>query len=189
VVESPNVSYSSLSTPLGALWLARTGKGLCAIGLGPGQPARMLHWVSLCVSPSTPQKAPDSLAQARIQIHAYFEGTLRQFSLALDIRGTNFQRAVWAETCRIRYGMTATYGGIAARLMKPSAARAVGGALHANPLPIVIPCHRIVGSRDSLVGYAEGLALKAALLRHEHEGVLLADARPSHNAYCDHVTG
>jgi methylated-DNA-[protein]-cysteine S-methyltransferase len=107
------------------------------------------------------------LAPALIQLREYFCRTRREFDLPLDARGTPFQRAVWAEVVRIPYGTTTTYGEIGRRIGRPRAARAVGSAMGANPLPILIPCHRVIGARGSLTGYAAGLEVKAALLRLE----------------------
>jgi O-6-methylguanine DNA methyltransferase len=101
------------------------------------------------------------------QLHEYFSGSRRLFGLPLDVRGTAFQRAVWSQVVRIPYGATATYGGIAQLVGKAKASRAVGNALGANPLPIVIPCHRVIGSGGSLVGFGAGLDVKEALLRLE----------------------
>jgi methylated-DNA-[protein]-cysteine S-methyltransferase len=105
------------------------------------------------------------------QLNEYFEGTRRRFELELDPSGTDFQQLVWAEVSLIPYGGTRSYGAVARRLGKPTAVRAVGTANGANPIPIVIPCHRVVGADGSLVGYGGGLDVKAALL--EHEGVRL----------------
>ena len=104
------------------------------------------------------------LRRCEEQLEAYFRGELRAFDLPLDPGGTAFQRLVWAQLCRIPYGATRTYGQIAAAIGRPKAARAVGMANHVNPLPIVVPCHRVVGSGGKLVGYAGGLAVKEFLL-------------------------
>lgn len=101
------------------------------------------------------------------QLGEYFAGRRRQFDLGLDLDGTPFQRAVWDILLEIPYGKTATYGEIASRLGRPGAARAVGSANHQNPVPIVIPCHRVIGQNGTLTGYAGGLELKARLLSHE----------------------
>ncbi|MFN3763308.1 MAG: methylated-DNA--[protein]-cysteine S-methyltransferase, partial [Anaerolineae bacterium] len=92
------------------------------------------------------------------------------FDLPLDLRGTPFQRRVWEELRRVPYGQTVAYGELARRVGRPGAARAVGRAVGANPVPIIVPCHRVVGADGSLVGYGGGLEIKAALLRLE--GVL-----------------
>ena len=101
------------------------------------------------------------------QIRAYFAGKLRQFDLPLDIRGTGFQLRVWRELERIPYGETRSYSQIAKEIGAPRAVRAVGAANGANPIPIVVPCHRVIGAGGKLVGYGGGLALKKRLLELE----------------------
>lgn len=107
------------------------------------------------------------LRAAREALLAYFAGERRDFDLPLDPAGTDFQRAVWEALRAIPYGGTRTYGEIAAAVGRPKAVRAVGQANHVNPLPIFIPCHRVVGKGGALTGYAGGLYLKRALLALE----------------------
>jgi methylated-DNA-[protein]-cysteine S-methyltransferase len=109
----------------------------------------------------------------RRELDEYFDGRRHEFDLPVDLGGLPaFQQAVLTELQRVPYGQIDTYGGLAARIGKPRAARAVGGALNRNPVPIVVPCHRIVGSSGNLVGYAGGLERKQLLLHLE--GGLLA---------------
>ncbi len=105
------------------------------------------------------------------EIHAYLRGELRRFSIPLDLRGTPFQLAVWHQIETIPYAETTTYGAVAAAVDHPQATRAVGQATGANPVPIVIPCHRVVGSSGSLTGFSGGLPLKERLLGLE-QGML-----------------
>ena len=98
------------------------------------------------------------------QIEEYFQGSRTQFDFPLDLHGTPFQIAVWRELLAIPYGKTRTYGEIANSLGKPGAARAVGMANHDNRIPIVVPCHRVIGHNGSLTGYAGGLHIKQQLL-------------------------
>ena len=107
------------------------------------------------------------LRAAREELLAYFAGERRDFDLPLAPAGTDFQRAVWEALRAIPYGQTRTYGEIAAAVGRPKAVRAVGQANHVNPLPIFIPCHRVVGKGGALTGYAGGLDLKRALLALE----------------------
>ena len=109
------------------------------------------------------------LRAAREALLAYFAGERRDFDLPLAPAGTDFQRAVWDALRAIPYGQTRTYGEIAAAVGRPKAVRAVGQANHVNPLPIFIPCHRVVGKNGALTGYAGGLDLKGALLALEAE--------------------
>jgi methylated-DNA-[protein]-cysteine S-methyltransferase len=110
-------------------------------------------------------------APAAAQLGEYFAGTRRQFDLPLAPVGTQFQKQVWAELRKIPYGETTTYGELARRLeLPPEAARAVGAAIGANPIAVVVPCHRVIGANGALTGYAFGLDFKRRLL--EHEGAL-----------------
>ena len=111
-------------------------------------------------------------AAVAAQLAEYFAGTRRDFALALAPRGSSFQRQVWEELSRIPYGATISYAELASRVGRPGAARAVGRANGTNPIPVVIPCHRVIGADGSLTGYGGGMPLKRALLTLE--GVLLA---------------
>ncbi len=112
-----------------------------------------------------------SIAEAERQLEAYFSGKLLHFDLPLEPSGTEWQLSVWRALEDIGFGETRSYGDIARAVGKPTAARAVGSANHANPLPVVVPCHRVIGADGSLTGYGGGLDLKARLLAHER-GVL-----------------
>ena len=106
-------------------------------------------------------------AQAASQLDAYFAGELTDFDVPLDMRGTPFQRRVWTELLNIPYGETWSYGQVAAAIGRPSASRAVGSANGSNPVSIIVPCHRVIGSSGKLVGYGGGLHRKDALLALE----------------------
>ena len=108
-----------------------------------------------------------TVGRAAAQLEAYFEGKGAAFDVPLDLQGTAFQRAVWAELLKLEPGATCSYGEIAARLGAPSAGRAVGAAVGRNPVALIVPCHRVVGRDGSLTGYAGGLERKTALLRLE----------------------
>ena len=111
------------------------------------------------------------MEQTRAELGEYFAGTRHDFTLPLDLRGSPFYQRVWLALTQIPYGRTVSYGELAHTLGAPKAARAVGAACGANPVPIIAPCHRVLGSDGSLHGFGGGLPLKAWLLRHE--GVLL----------------
>jgi methylated-DNA-[protein]-cysteine S-methyltransferase len=112
-------------------------------------------------------EAPPLLVEAASQIRAYFEGRLRVFDVPLAPSGTDFQRRVWAELQKIRFGETRSYRDIALALGSPNYVRAVGAANGANPIPIVIPCHRVIGANGDLIGYGGGIELKKRLLEIE----------------------
>lgn len=142
--------------------LALLGEGACVTGLAlPNAPV-----------PRIAEHETPVLAEARRQVLEYLAGARRSFDLPLDPRGTSFQRRVWAALTAIPWGETRTYAQIAAAVGSPRAVRAVGQANHRNPIPILIPCHRVVGSDGSLTGYAGGVAKKQLLL--ELEGVDMA---------------
>jgi methylated-DNA-[protein]-cysteine S-methyltransferase len=115
------------------------------------------------------KRDPDALSDAREQLLAYFAGERTTFTLRLAPQGTTFQLMVWHALARIPYGETRSYAQIAFRINAPTAVRAVGAANGRNPLPIVLPCHRVIGADGSLTGFGGGLPLKRFLL--EHEGV------------------
>ena len=118
------------------------------------------------------QAGPETtlLAEAKKQLEQYFSGTLRSFTLPLRPEGTPFQQKVWAALLQIPWGETRTYGQVAAMIGQPKACRAVGMANNRNPLPIFIPCHRVIGANGQLTGYAGGLSAKEHLLSLEQGG-------------------
>ena len=109
-------------------------------------------------------RRPDLLADAVRQLDEYFGGERQRFELRLDLRGSSFQRRVWDELERIPFGTTVSYGELARRIGQPGEAREVGGAVGRTPVPIVVPCHRVIGADGSLTGYGGGLQRKQALL-------------------------
>jgi len=158
------VSYAHMDSPLGPIWLAATCTGLCTIGLGAKQPENFFAWVSRHLPGMALREDHTALTAAVAQLDEYFAGRRRTFDLVLDIRGTTFQNDVWAQLMQVPYGSTTTYGEIAQRIGRPRASRAVGAAIGANPLPIVVPCHRVIGAQGTLIGYGGGLENKTILL-------------------------
>lgn len=155
--------YSLMPSPVGRLRLLGDGEALCALYLEDEDAA----------APDPQYRRDDGVfAVAREQLQAYFAGHLRLFDLPLAAGGTPFQQTVWRALREIPYGQTLSYGELAARIGQPGAARAVGLANGQNPLAIVVPCHRVIGARGALTGYAGGLARKRWLLTHEasHRG-------------------
>jgi methylated-DNA-[protein]-cysteine S-methyltransferase len=147
--------YSTLSSPIGELLLVSNGEALAAVSLSPAQPEE--QW----------QRDDVRLQLAREQLGAYFAGELLDFNLPLAPAGTAFQQRVWDELRRIAFGRTTSYGEVARRLGQPGAARPVGAANGRNPIAIIIPCHRVIGSNGTLTGYGGGLDRKQWLLQHE----------------------
>lgn len=141
-----------IESSIGSLTLVSDGESLTAIRFGDTTR-------DLC-SCSVLEQAAEELAE-------YFAGERRVFTVPLNARGTEFQRAVWAALCEIGYGETASYAQIAMRIGNPKACRAVGSANHCNPIPIMIPCHRVIGKNGAMTGYAGGISIKEFLLNLE----------------------
>jgi len=153
--------YTEMKSPLGTLLLTTEDGALTGVHF-PGEKhdhPRRADW----------QRADDEpvLAAARAQLGEYFDGRRTAFDLPLAPRGTPFQQAVWRALLAVPFGATSTYGAIASAIRRPTAVRAVGGAIGANPIGIVVPCHRIIGADGSLTGYAGGLDRKTRLLALE----------------------
>jgi methylated-DNA-[protein]-cysteine S-methyltransferase len=156
-----DVRFDLVDSPVGELFVAATDRGLCRIGYAP-------------------ERAEDEVARAfgrrllrtplddvRRELDEYFAGRRRAFDLPLDLRVAPFHESVLHELARVPYGETTTYGTLAARSGHPKATRAVGTVMNRNPIPIVLPCHRVVGATGALVGYAGGLDRKRTLLALE----------------------
>jgi methylated-DNA-[protein]-cysteine S-methyltransferase len=135
---------------------------------GPGGALRRLYFPGTAPALAAPDEDPEPLAAATEQLEQYFRGERTRFELRLDYEGTPFQRSVWDALRTLRYGTTTTYGALARQL--DAQPRAVGAAVGATPIPIVIPCHRVIGSDGSLTGYGGGLPRKRALLSFEAAG-------------------
>jgi methylated-DNA-[protein]-cysteine S-methyltransferase len=156
------MTETTFTSPLGPILLRARDGALTELRFANGGDA----------ASSEADAADPVLAEARAQLEAYFAGERSGFDLPLAPAGTAFDKRVWAAVAAIPHGSTATYGELAAELGAPGAARAVGAANGRNPIAIVIPCHRVVGARGALTGYAYGVERKAALLALEH-GVLV----------------
>lgn len=151
-----------LPTPVGALKLVASDNGLCAVLWPADATSQRVILPRAVENPSHP-----ILREAARQLGEYFAGERRQFEVPIDCAGTPFQRKAWAALCAIPFGQTRTYSEQARSMEMPNAVRAVGAANGQNPLPIVIPCHRVIGSNGSLTGYGGGLPIKRALLALE----------------------
>lgn len=160
-----SLAYSRIESALGPLLLTADDAGLRSISFENGRHPARPH-------PSW-QKDDGRLNETVRQLRAYFAGKLEKFDLPLAPEGTAFQLKVWRELCEIPYGATISYGELARRIRNPNAARAVGLANGSNPIPIVIPCHRVIGSDGSLTGYGGGLPIKEKLLALEQRQLRL----------------
>jgi methylated-DNA-[protein]-cysteine S-methyltransferase len=161
-----DVAYDLVETPLGRLLVAATDAGVCRISYDP-EPEREVETLAKLIGTRV-LRAAKPIDPARRQLDEYFEHRRHEFDLELDLRlSAAFSRRVLEELARVPYGETTTYGDLAARAARPRAARAVGTVMNRNPIPIVLPCHRVVGANGSLVGYGGGLERKEALLRLE----------------------
>lgn len=162
------VSSLAVSSPIGTLTLRATDQALISVDIGQSGPAGSDTLRENTDSTTDPAGHP-VLAAAKAQLEEYFAGSRDHFDLPVLITGTPFQEAVWDALQAIPYGETASYGHIAQAIGRPGAARAVGGAVGANPVPIVVPCHRVMGSTGKITGYSggDGILTKRALLAHE----------------------
>ena len=161
--EQSDISWAQLESPIGRLTILANSGGITEIRF-PNNSASLV---------AESRHKNQHLNRAIEQLSAYFDGQLKTFDLPLSLHGTDFQNGVWAQLRKVAHGTTASYGQIAAAMGKPKAARAVGMANNKNRIPIIIPCHRVIGSDGSLTGFAGGLEAKRWLLRHE--GVCVQD--------------
>lgn len=163
--------YTLMPSPLGDIFIARTAQRITAVCFQNGR------------TPMIPQPGwqRDDTAFADIfgQLNSYFAGERHEFDLPLAPQGTPFQLTVWHALQQIPYGQTTTYGELARTIGNPQAVRAVGAANGRNPIPIIIPCHRVIGSDGSLTGYGGGLHIKEALLSLEQHGRVLTSQQLS----------
>jgi methylated-DNA-[protein]-cysteine S-methyltransferase len=164
--ELLDVAYDVTDSPIGPLLLATSTRGLCRISFD-SEPERELERLSRTFGARV-LRSPRPLELSRRQLDEYFEGRRHEFDLDVDVeRLSPFNRRVLEQLARVPYGALTTYGTLAREAGRPRAARAVGTVMNRNPIPIVLPCHRVVGSTGSLVGYAGGLDRKERLLRLE----------------------
>lgn len=160
------MNYCYLDSPIGVLMIAGDDEAVRRIEFpANGRPGRP--------EPDWQESARGPVGAAVRQLREYFSGVRTHFDLPLAPEGTSFQRNVWRQLQEIPYGETISYGELAKRVGNPKASRAVGAANGSNPLPIVIPCHRVIGSNGKLTGFGGGLPTKEALLKIEKRGSVL----------------
>lgn len=161
------IFVSSMLSPIGRLIIASSEKGLCKLAFPTETLESVLNWVYR--NYKNAETVDGTLAHAAVceQLKCYFNCELKEFDMPLDLKGTEFQRSVYDRLMVIPYGKVTTYGDVAADINKPKAARAVGQAVGANPVPIIVPCHRVLASSGGLGGFGGGLDIKRALLTIE----------------------
>jgi len=162
-----SLANKTIQSPVGDLKLVASDKGLVAV-LWPGDSPRRVR-----LEETVTDERDSILLETERQLQEYFDGTRKTFSIPLDMRGTRFQKDVWEALLDIPFGDTRTYAQLATTLGNPQTARAVGAANGRNPISIIVPCHRVIGSSGKLTGFAGGLAVKARLLDLERNGTSL----------------
>jgi methylated-DNA-[protein]-cysteine S-methyltransferase len=156
-----SLAYKTIESPVGKLKLVASDTALVAILWEKDNPRRVR-----LTEPVADDRHP-VLVETEQQLGEYFAGKRKTFSVALDMRGTRFQKGVWDALLAIPFGQTRSYGQLAKQLGSPRASRAVGAANGRNPISIIVPCHRVIGSSGKLTGFAGGLEVKAHLLSLE----------------------
>ncbi len=158
-----DVSYDVTESPVGPLFVALTDRGLCRISYDP-EPERLAEQLARTFGTRV-LRAPKAVDPVFRELDEYFDGRRQSFDLPVDLRGrAGFSRAVLEKLARVPFGEVTTYGALAAQAGRPRAARAVGTIMNRNPIPIVLPCHRVIGASGDLVGYGGGLDRKRQLL-------------------------
>lgn len=155
--------FDEFKTPIGLLKIVADANGLCYVVFenNKHEPPNQQDW----------KRDRSATRQVREQLNQYFAGERKEFDLATSFTGTDFQQRTWQMLAHIPYGQTWSYGELAKRVGSPKAVRAVGAANGRNPLPIILPCHRVIGSNGKLTGFGGGLPVKQWLLEHEEKSV------------------
>jgi methylated-DNA-[protein]-cysteine S-methyltransferase len=165
-----SVYWTSMTSPFfdhRSFLIAATEKGLCNLLFPHKGYVDLESWVNTFIPDAVIQEDENKLSDYICQLQEYFDGKRTKFSLPLDIRGTAFQQDVWRALTQIPAGKTVAYGDIANAIGRPKSVRAVGVAVGANPLPIIVPCHRVIGKNKTLTGFGGGLEIKKKLLQLE----------------------
>lgn len=159
------IKYYNFITPIGEMNLFFSSNGIVSLSLPNSKEDEFFKHAKNKYGEL--DKVDSNQYEFHNQIIEYLKGELREFSLKIDLQGTEFQKKVWSELLNIPYGKTRTYKDIACAIGVPNGYRAVGGALNRNPIPIIVPCHRVIGSNGQLVGFGGGIDLKRKLLALE----------------------
>jgi len=173
-MSDTSIHYIEMSSPIGPLVLGATASGLCRIEFGRFAAAepKLAEWSGRWFGTAGWRQDGKLLAETQRQLEQYFNGTRQTFELPLDLRGTPFQVKVWQALTNIPYGSVCSYKDIGRAIQSEKAVRAVGGANNRNPVPVVVPCHRVIGADGSMVGYGGGLDIKTRLLSLEGYPIL-----------------
>jgi AraC family transcriptional regulator of adaptative response/methylated-DNA-[protein]-cysteine methyltransferase len=162
------INYKIIKSPIGDLFAIENCHKLCRLDfLEEKDISSHLKSIQKLFNDSIGESNSSILKESENQLRLYFNSKLEAFDLPLELEGTEFQKSVWNQLTKIPFGKTINYGQIAVRIDKPKSSRAVGMANHNNPIPIIIPCHRVIGKNGALVGYGGGLWRKKWLLEHE----------------------
>lgn len=161
------LAYRRIKSGLGDLLIAASDAGICRISFPVELSGGWFPWFDRHFASIPKQMDHQYIQAAAAQLGEYLCGARREFETPLDLRGTDFQQSVWRRVLKIPYGATATYGELARDMGIPGGARAIGGANSRNPIPILVPCHRVVGTGGHLVGFGGGIEMKEALLELE----------------------
>ena len=169
VKSAETIYWALLSHGHWTCYIGASEKGLCYVGSGNGSFDEMEAWAVKRFPGSMLTEDQNGLAPFADEIKQYLAGKRTYFTLPVDLRGTAFQHAVWKALCGIPYGEKRTYSDIAEEILRPNAVRAVGMAIGANPLLMIVPCHRVIGKKGALTGYRGGLEMKTQLLELEQQ--------------------
>ena len=162
--NNPTIYWTLVSHHSWNIYIAATSSGLCFAGVQNGTFAELKQWTEKKYPGCILEENSQHLKPYMTEIIEYLDGKRTSFSTNFDFKGTEFQQSVWKALCEIPYGQTKTYSEIAQAIDKPSAVRAVGGAIGKNPILILVPCHRVIGKNGSLTGFRGGLTMKTKLL-------------------------
>ncbi|AXF57658.1 methylated-DNA--[protein]-cysteine S-methyltransferase [Salicibibacter kimchii] len=164
-----SVRFTEMETPIGTLTLVATEKGLCQLLYGDSNETcvKIRTWMAKKNMRREIIRDDSCFRETTKQLHEYFQGKRHVFDLPVDMYGTSFQKSVWEALQRIPYGETQSYKQVAVAIHSPKAVRAIGSANNKNPLPIIVPCHRVIGSNGAIVGYGGGIEKKKKLLELE----------------------
>lgn len=167
--KRPDIFYAEMESPLGPLTVVCRDLGVCLIEFGSIEQSlpNINGWMKKHLLKNQLCHDQEKVQPVIMQLQQYFSGKRVKFDLSIDLIGTKFQRLVWEELKKINYGETKSYKQIAKEIGAPKAVRAIGGANNKNPVPIIIPCHRVIGSNGALVGYGGGVEKKEILLEIE----------------------